>query len=622
MKDSSTRIVLCNGAELPKGMKSLSKSILQLEYRDLPRIKPNVKISLPAFVQSVYHLPDRIMDLLEIAAYVFAADRLIKRGMPDSVEYHSWARSFKYFIKVRDFDFWNTPSVDKKIGEALRFMTGDRNYEFCFLPGHSTPPTNLFDSKLFQMTPQENTNVVLFSGGLDSLTGIVQLLETTNKKLCLISHRSKPGTKRTQDQLFKALDKCYPNRLTHYKFNCSFQGGTKAVEESQRTRAFLFNSIAYAISHVLAKGTFYIFENGITSLNFSRRQDLINARASRTTHPKTLGLMREFLSEFGEFEMKTKIPFLWNTKTDLFDMLKSYGQENLITSTVSCSKTFQYIGQATHCGGCFQCIDRRFAAYASDLDDVDEGGIYDLDFVKNEMNSEVKTVVIDYVRQSRNFANWGIDHFYHNMLNELTEIEDYIPGFNEEEKIEKLWNLCHKHGQQVLQAIKKMREIHDNPFITIIKDSFLHVISEREYLKEPVQRLVYDLCSRLNKAIPLAFQKNKPKNENDFNDKVSSILAVLKEDFDREYPHVTFALAKSVPDHSHSATRLFIESKYIRGSTSPSKISDGIAADLIKYTSACHVLFVVYDPQRHISDDDKFRRDFEKSGRCTVSIIR
>jgi hypothetical protein len=63
------------------------------------------------FVDQVYHLPDRILDLLELAAYVFAGDRAAHRGAKDAVEYHAWLRSMHFVVKVRDAGFWNQPSV-------------------------------------------------------------------------------------------------------------------------------------------------------------------------------------------------------------------------------------------------------------------------------------------------------------------------------------------------------------------------------------------------------------------------------------------------------------------------------------------------------------------------------
>ena len=129
-------------------------------------------------------------------------------------------------------------------------MSGDRAYHFTFQPGHSTPPVSLFDTEKFQIEPQQSTKVILFSGGLDSLAGIAECLENSSDQLCLISHRSGQGTARTQDQLIKALHERYPNRIKYYKFSCKLSG-IRAKEETQRTRAFLYTSIAYALSYAL-----------------------------------------------------------------------------------------------------------------------------------------------------------------------------------------------------------------------------------------------------------------------------------------------------------------------------------------------------------------------------------
>jgi 7-cyano-7-deazaguanine synthase in queuosine biosynthesis len=417
MRNAPPRIVLCNGADLPQQL--AQSEHLVLEYRESPASSPNIKLALPDFVHDLFHLPDRILDLLEIAAYVFCADRLASRGRKDNVEYHSWSRLLHFVIKVRDFDFWDTHDVKEKLKEALTFMSGDRAYHFTFQPGHSTPPVSLFDTERFQIEPQQDTRVILFSGGLDSLAGIIECLENSSDQLCLISHRSGQGTARTQNQLIRALHECYPNRIKYYKFSCKLRG-IRAREETQRTRAFLYTSIAYALSYALSQGEIFVYENGITSINFPKQENQINARASRTTHPKTIILLEKLFSDINQSEIKISTPFLWKTKADIFHILDGAGRRDFITSAVSCSQTFQHLGQATHCGGCSQCIDRRFAAYASELDDVDEGGIYTLDFIQKEIeNSDVRNALIDYVRQAKEFTSLNLQDFYNRMFTEL-----------------------------------------------------------------------------------------------------------------------------------------------------------------------------------------------------------
>ncbi len=95
MTDGAPVIVLCNGANGPEGGQAQAASaVLDLNYPQQGSTSPIVHIGLPNFVRDVYHLPDRVLDLLELGAYAYCADRLVRRGAIRAVEYHAWARSF------------------------------------------------------------------------------------------------------------------------------------------------------------------------------------------------------------------------------------------------------------------------------------------------------------------------------------------------------------------------------------------------------------------------------------------------------------------------------------------------------------------------------------------------
>lgn len=624
MPEAAGHLVLCNGAQIPE-LRDDSMHTSSLDYR---HADDSVKLSFPGFSGDVFHLPDRILDLLEIAGYVYCADRLTSRGDKDQIDYRGWSRTFHYAIRVRDFEFWD--SVKRSLSEALCFMSGDNDYRFTFQPGHSTPPTSLFDTPDQDLVPKDNASVILFSGGLDSLTGALDRLASTQDQLYLVSHKSgQPSTIRTQKGLFDALAERYPGRLQHYSFYCSLHG-IRAPEETQRTRVFLYCAIAYALAHYFGRKSLYVYENGITSLNFPKREDQKNARATRTTHPKTIALLQSFFTQVEGSRISIETPFMWHTKTDVLVRLSELDGKDLLPSSVSCSKTFLNVTPSTHCGGCSQCIDRRFAAYASGLHDWDNVGLYSTDFISQSIeDGEVRTTVLDYIRQARSFATWNSDAFGINTLNSLVDVVDCVGARTEPEAVEKLWELCNRHGKQVLGAMQRMREMHDDLSVTPQPRSLLHMIGDREYLKPPVERLMQDISVRLSKSVPLAFQTNPPVNENDFNDKLSALLASDKHELEREHPAIAFALAKTVPDHSLSQYDLLIESKYLRKSTTPSKATDTMAADFFKYPKGMHVLYVVYDPERSISDDLAFSKPFEdrhgrqitREGYCKVCII-
>ena len=622
MTSDTPVLVLCNKAS-PPNENSSDRNVIALDYIDRVGHPANVKLGLPDFVRCVYHLSDRILDLLELAAYICCADRMKSRGPKDAVEYHSWARSFHFIVKVRDYRFWTRSDVSARLSQALQFMTGDREYKFSFQPGHSTPRTGLFDDEQFRIENSQELGVALFSGGLDSLAGVLNRLETTSEQVCLVSHQSQPGTVRTQRQLVAALRDHYPGRVSHYGFECHLKG-IRAVEETQRTRILLYTSIAFAISQAYGQDGFSVYENGITSINFPRRADLAEARASRTTHPRTIYYLKQLFSLLRECEMQVRLPFLWKTKADTIILLKSGQHPELIPSSVSCSKTFQNLGQATHCGGCSQCVDRRFAAYAAKADDIDASGIYANDIVSRSITEgEVKTTVVDYVRQAKNFSTWSEDHFYVELAADLADVVDYLPERGSEfERLGLIRELCKRHGDQVALAMKRMQDTHDDLYASVTQGSLLALISGREYLKDPVVLLVDRLCELLEPAIGKMFAGNRPKDEADLNSKIGALLNSHGVDLRREHPAVSFAGRHTVPDHGDDGGDVLIEAKYIRGATSPTKVADGMAADLTKYPEDRHILFFVYDPGRSIRDDLVFKSDFESRRQCTVLVVR
>jgi hypothetical protein len=614
----STHHLLCNGADavIPDRAKSL-----RLDYRaDKQR---NVHIALPGFVRQLLHIPPRLLDLLEIAAYVYCADRWSYRGAKAAVEYHAWNRDFVFHIKVRDSDFWSRSDVSEQLSAALTFLSGDRHFEFNFQPGHETPPENLFDLQGISHTDARDARIALFSGGLDSLAGAYEFLNNSDAKLCLVSHRSsQPQIGKTQDALVNALRSRFANRVQHYRFECNLTG-QRAAEETQRTRMFLYSATATAIAATVGTNEFTIFENGITSFNFLRRQELVNARATRTTHPKTIRLLQTFFSEVVEDAFRVATPFIWKTKADVMAALADARGSPLIASSVSCSRTFQKIGAATHCGECSQCIDRRFASYAVNLDQVDDSVPYAANFITSRVSTEeAKTTLVDYIRQAREFATSNSDHLVHELFGEIAESIDYVGVPTEEEAYNRIAQLCRRHGEQVMTALAFMCAKHDRLETSIAEGSLLSLVADREYLKPPVDRLVKAMCSRLSAALPVAFQHNRPRNETDLNDKISAIVNTDAVQFEREHPTVRFGLANAIPDHSAVGYDLVIETKYVRSGTPPSRASDGMAADLMKYPANVHILFVVYDPDRAISDDEVFRRALEDKRTCTIHIVR
>ncbi|MCE5218106.1 TIR domain-containing protein [bacterium] len=472
-------VILCGGANPGAGGHG-DAAIHRLEWRRGQAVVPNVRIGLPGFINSVYHLSARAKDLIEIASYIYCADRLIPRGHRDAVEYHSWGRNLEFWFRVRDFDFWSTSEAGQQLSDLLLFLSGEARVELRFERSTNDVPENLFDRP--GCVCRTGSEVTLLSGGVDSLAGAVEQLSSTGGPVMLVSHRSQSSIARTQDGLIRALDERFPNRVTPVPFKCGLIGSSQH-EETQRSRFLLYATIAFACASSVGTNRIHVYENGITSLNFARRQDLMNARASRTTHPRTIALLAELFSEVSGAPFSIETPFLWRTKTDTMALLRERGQSDLLSSSVSCSKTRKTGGQSTHCGGCSQCIDRRFSEYAAGLEDCDDAGFYAVDFVKQDVpDGRVKGAVIDYLQQASDFESYSQEEFYTRMVSELAMVVDWLPEADERETVQKLWELTKRHGRQVVDGLRRMREVADDRLRPSTRSTILKVIEDRDYL--------------------------------------------------------------------------------------------------------------------------------------------
>lgn len=603
-----------------------NSSILNLLNQDIRNITSNIKLGLEKFVNNPESLSTRVIDLLHIAAYVFCADRMVSRGQRTSLSNSGWARSFEFHIPVDDIDFWSDSRVSLSLRNALEFMTGDRSYSFNFVKVgaySSQQQLSLFKDEYNTLTEASITDVMLFSGGLDSLAGAIERLNSfPNRNLCLVSHKSNAGTVRTQRQLVEYLKRQYKNGIIYYGFECHNKKTAKPADETQRTRMFLFSSIAYAICSCYKKSEFYVYENGITSINLSKQEDVINGRASRTTHPKTLGLLQRFFRYF-DADFCIVAPYYNKTKKEIVEAFGAYNEENLISSSISCSSSRRGLIEG-HCGCCSQCIDRIFAINAARLQEYDVH-VYDVDIIHDTLSDEIKQRLYNTLRLAR--PEHDLTVFYGRHPSELMDVIEYWPSDNPDDSLREIHDLFIRYGNSVSSAIKEIQYRFDEPFSKYADNTFLKMIAERRFLMAPTYRRVQEINRLLSNSIRLMFQKNEPKDENDLNDKIEAILSSYEGGrFTREYPSLAFGLTTYKADHAIDG--LIIEAKYLRKSTRPSVATEGIAADITKVPDdIAGILFIVYDPERSIKDEETYIHDLEDRGKkrgleCYVRIYR
>ena len=289
---SDEHLVVCGGATAHErgGAARLdlnlhgSSANVRLEIEDISR-------------RLLENISDVHADLLEIASYIYAADSAIPRGGKTDARLGArWRRKLRFVIPVREFKLWSSDAVLAALVETISFLSDD-DYEFEFCQLENPLPVEryfpLSGARDVRFTPDD---VILFSGGLDSLAGTVEEMVARGRKVALVSHRSATKIVGAQKYLIDQLRSRFgADRILHVPVWAHLEGSLGS-EPTHRTRSFLFAALGAVTAQLLDRNRICFFENGVVSLNLPPVGQVVGARATRTTHPQALAGLRRVLS--------------------------------------------------------------------------------------------------------------------------------------------------------------------------------------------------------------------------------------------------------------------------------------------------------------------------------------
>ena len=328
-------------------------------------------IQVRSSLRSGLAVPAVAVDLLKAAAAVYCADRLTVRP-------GTWTRDIELRIPVRDVARWN--STHDALSAAISFLSGDR-WQFAF--GGSTEPVQ---------TPAEPSPpvdaVCLFSGGLDSFTGALDLL-ASGKNVCLVGHYGAGQTHHVQEGLMRALARRYQSQRVVLRQLFLQPAGPAAGqvrplpeerEASSRSRSLLFLSAGLTVAAGYGPDVpLYIPENGFIGINVPLTGARAGSLSTRTTHP-------HFMASFGACVELLGItnpivnPFRSMTKGEILTGCRDQQTlRELADQTLSCAhpEAARWAQEEqTNCGYCFPCLIRRASMHHVGLD---EPGAYTYD---------------------------------------------------------------------------------------------------------------------------------------------------------------------------------------------------------------------------------------------------
>ena len=300
------------------------------------------------------------VDLGILAAVITAADTRISRSV-DAQD--GWTREIDLYLPVEDPVRWE--SVGPLLARTLKFLTGD-HWRLFFRERDPKYKTLIRKPRVLVRPPF--TSVCLFSGGLDSFIGAIDLF-ATGQKAILVSHYGDVSTS-SQERCAERIARVYGDMSPrHVRANVRFDKNDftheMGDEFTTRGRSFLFFALAAMAASGLEKNpVIYVPENGLISLNVPLDRLRVGAWSTRTTHPFYMARWQEILDGLG-IAARFENPYRFKTKGE---MLAECGNQDIVrkhvAETISCSSPAKarWLGiPLGHCGHCVPCLIRRSA---------------------------------------------------------------------------------------------------------------------------------------------------------------------------------------------------------------------------------------------------------------------
>lgn len=298
------------------------------------------------------------MDLVAVAMAVTAADTFVLRDEAAD----GWRREIEIDLPVTEPHRWN--ALAPLLATTLGFLSGD-SWSFAFRGGGRQPPSVLDVRNRAAIDPSKIDAVALFSGGLDSGLGVMDLLEAGVRPL-LVSHA--PRGDKTYQSAVASLLSPQPQR---FEFN-SYPSRGVITEITTRTRSFLFLTFAALVAQAIrsfrsaATIDLHMCENGLIALNPPLTARRIGALSTRTAHPHYLSLVQQLFDAI-DLGVRISNPHRHETKGE---MLARRANRSLTaefaSSTVSCGN---WKRKNVQCGRCWPCLIRRSSFHRAGLAD-------------------------------------------------------------------------------------------------------------------------------------------------------------------------------------------------------------------------------------------------------------
>lgn len=315
---------------------------------------------------------------------------------------------------------------------------------FDFQAGGQLPPQTYKLSGRTKLVDLRNKDCVcLFSGGLDSAIGTIDLLEQGHSPV-LVSHSYK-GDKSRQQAIIQQLNQngyinqfSQFNAIAHPRLN---NGGTTEITMRTRSLNFLAFAVvsAYALQEVVQKGIdIFVPENGVISINAPLTPLRIGTLSTRTTHPYFIQEIQKLFTAVN-IPFTLRNPYQFKTKGQMIAECKNLPLlQQIIPDTVSCS---HWKRKNQQCGVCVPCLIRRASLHYAGITNDAQYEFNDIrQILINRDRRDDLFALISAIRQKnhRNINQWvlqsgslptqQLSQFANVFMTGLDEVEQLLIG--------------------------------------------------------------------------------------------------------------------------------------------------------------------------------------------------
>lgn len=459
------RYILCGNASA-KGVSEDPERDLRLRLSGKEG-KGNITLRIEDVHRKMFQpVPSLFNDLLEVATYVYSADQVIRRGADDVDTFgDGWRRDLHFVVPVRNPDFWNSAPVQEVLCATLGFLSDDQ-YQFDFVKLDQDHPFQEYlgfdDTEQMYRKPEQ---VVMFSGGLDSLAGAIDEVVNQKRRVLLVTHKSTNKLNKRHQTLQNLLaQKANGNEPPRISVRVH-KSKELNHEYTQRSRSFLYVSIGATIAKMLGLNSVRFYENGVISLNLPVCAQVVGGRATRTTHPRVMKGFQDIISLVAGEAFTVENPYIWKTKADVVKVITDAGCEDLIRHSMTCTHTWEMTNQHTHCGGCSQCIDRRFAVLAAKADQYDPVDHYKFDVFTQSRDAQDQKKNVDKIMAAAYLERA-------NQVRNLTDVAQFVSSYPDVGRVfkflggdtaqaaQRVFDLYKRHANEVMGALDELLSRH------------------------------------------------------------------------------------------------------------------------------------------------------------------